>query len=178
MAICLDRDGNQDITRFPCSGNGNPAQCCEDCEVCATNGLCGAIRDLEGLTLWQNTCTVPDWINGTVETCPTQCAHFANAGNGVQVCGNERFCCIGFEGCDCDNSTQVFSLPAVRITATITAPSDSSSTTSASQSSSSAKTTSTSFPTHLQPNQEQKKPSPRTTTQALVSAQDSVLEFL
>ena len=40
-------------------------------------------------------------------------------GNGVQPCGPNLYCCYGFLGCDCNNSTVVFSLPPVRIVATI-----------------------------------------------------------
>lgn len=73
VAKCYDRDGNEDVTRIPCSQDGNPAQCCGEGEYCASNGLCGRLDD-DGMTLWQNTCSVQDWINGDVETCPTQCA--------------------------------------------------------------------------------------------------------
>lgn len=36
-------------------------------------------------------------------------------GTGVKPCGNSLYCCYGFTDCDCDNSTQVFSLDPVRI---------------------------------------------------------------
>jgi hypothetical protein len=43
----------------------------------------------------------------------------AGNGNGVQPCGAGKFCCYGFGGCDCNNSTQVFTLDPVKVVTTI-----------------------------------------------------------
>lgn len=74
MVTCYDRNGNEDPTRFPCSADGDPAQCCDEGDYCATNGLCIRPKDNGDVGYFQNTCTDPDWINGSVPTCPTQCA--------------------------------------------------------------------------------------------------------
>jgi hypothetical protein len=74
MAKCYDRYGNEDITRYPCSQDEDPAQCCGVGELCASNGLCVRLEDDSDPTYWQNTCSVSDWIDGDVDSCPTQCA--------------------------------------------------------------------------------------------------------
>jgi hypothetical protein len=74
MAKCYDRFGNEDITRYPCSQDEDPAQCCGVGELCASNGLCVRLEDDSDPTYWQNTCSVSDWIDGDVDSCPTQCA--------------------------------------------------------------------------------------------------------
>lgn len=43
----------------------------------------------------------------------------ADTGNGVQPCGPGKYCCYGYGGCDCNNSTQVFTLDPVKIVTTI-----------------------------------------------------------
>ncbi|KAL5337363.1 hypothetical protein BJX70DRAFT_370192 [Aspergillus crustosus] len=73
MAKCYDRNGNEDITRFPCSQDEDPAQCCGDGERCASNGLCVRIEDSGSPSYWQNTCSVSTWNDGDVDTCPIQC---------------------------------------------------------------------------------------------------------
>jgi hypothetical protein len=74
LAKCYDRYGNEDITRYPCSQDEDPAQCCGVGELCASNGLCVRLEDDSDPTYWQNTCSVSDWIDGDVDSCPTQCA--------------------------------------------------------------------------------------------------------
>ncbi|KAJ0267671.1 hypothetical protein COL922a_014866, partial [Colletotrichum nupharicola] len=68
MAKCYDRYGNEDITRYPCSQDEDPAQCCGVGELCASNGLCVRLEDDSDPTYWQNTCSVPDWIDGDVDS--------------------------------------------------------------------------------------------------------------
>ncbi|KAL4879650.1 hypothetical protein BJY04DRAFT_193319 [Aspergillus karnatakaensis] len=154
MAKCYDRNGNEDDAYYPCSQDGNPAQCCGDGERCASNGLCIRTEDSGRSTYWQNTCSVDDWYEGGVETCPTQCMNINFAGNGVTACGDGTYCCTGYGGCDCNNSTQTFSLGAVRIVGTATSllpTSTSTSTTSTSTTTSTNTNTSTPTPTPSTP---------------------------
>ncbi|RDW83853.1 uncharacterized protein DSM5745_04179 [Aspergillus mulundensis] len=119
MAICYDTNGNQDTSQFPCSADGEPAQCCELGQYCASNGLCVNNGTNDGLTPYSiKGCSVQDWTDGGVDTCTNECV--AGGGVGVSACGSGNFCCYGFGGCDCNNSTQVFSLGPVEIVATIT----------------------------------------------------------
>ncbi|KAL4796688.1 hypothetical protein BDV19DRAFT_75487 [Aspergillus venezuelensis] len=147
MAACYDRDGNEDVTRLPCSNNGTLAQCCSDGELCASNGLCVRTEDDGDTSYWQNTCSDPDWMDGNVTTCPTQCMDIRNAGNGVTACGSGTWCCTGFSGCDCNNSTQTFELDPVRIVTSVTTATSSTTTSTSSTTTSSATDTPTSTPT-------------------------------
>ncbi|KAL2829732.1 hypothetical protein BDW59DRAFT_141899 [Aspergillus cavernicola] len=142
MAECYDPRGNQDETLFPCSNDGNATQCCTLGYLCASNGLCVAnsTQSQETITpYFINGCTDQDWIDGGVSACPAEC--IAGGGVGVAPCDRGTFCCYGFGGCDCSNSTQVFSLGPVNIVATITGAS--STTTSTTTTSTSTTSTST-----------------------------------
>ncbi|KAL3468980.1 hypothetical protein BJX99DRAFT_242294 [Aspergillus californicus] len=121
MTECYDTLSNQDDTIYPCSTDGSVQQCCSLGYLCADNGLCVANSTQQEDTITDyfiNGCTVQDWINGSVETCPTEC--LSTGGVGVSACDAGTFCCYGFGGCDCSNDTQVFSLGPVKIVATIT----------------------------------------------------------
>lgn len=51
--------------------------------------------------------------------------------NGVQACGVGTYCCYGFDGCDCSDSTQVFTLGSIELfTSIASTPSQASITTS------------------------------------------------
>ncbi len=60
----------------------------------------------------------------------------------MQPCGQSLFCCYGLHGCDCKNSSQVFSLSNVQIVTTIASLGTSSSTSSTVSSSPSTSITS------------------------------------
>ncbi|KAL4950843.1 hypothetical protein BDW69DRAFT_171318 [Aspergillus filifer] len=124
MSVCYDFNGNQDNSLYPCSTDGSPAQCCEMYELCASDGLCVNNGTDPGLAKYTTRgCTVQDWTDGQVDTCISEC--IPTGGVGVSDCGVGSFCCYGFGGCDCDNSTQVFSIDPVSIVATISSTSTS-----------------------------------------------------
>ncbi|KAL4967390.1 uncharacterized protein BDV14DRAFT_169920 [Aspergillus stella-maris] len=124
MSVCYDFNGNQDNSLYPCSTDGSPSQCCEMYELCASDGLCVNNGTDPGLAKYATRgCTVQDWTDGQVDTCISEC--IPTGGVGVSNCGVGSFCCYGFEGCDCDNSTQVFSIDPVSIVATISSTSTS-----------------------------------------------------
>ncbi|KAL4945141.1 hypothetical protein BDV06DRAFT_219673 [Aspergillus oleicola] len=139
MSVCYDVNGNQDTSLFPCSTDGSPAQCCELYELCASDGLCVNNGTNPGLTKYAtHGCTVQDWTDGQVDTCISEC--IPTGGVGISGCGVGSFCCYGFGGCDCDNSTQVFNIDPVSIVATITGASTSTPSATSSPSSSATPT--------------------------------------
>ncbi|KAL3491746.1 hypothetical protein BJX62DRAFT_251054 [Aspergillus germanicus] len=135
MAVCYDTNGNEDTSQFPCSADGSPAQCCEIGQLCASDGLCVNNGTEPGLTKYSiHGCSVQDWTDGQVDTCPHQCIE--TGGVGVTDCGVGSFCCYGFGGCDCNNSTQTFDLDPIRIVATISGETSTSTPTTTSSTSS------------------------------------------
>ncbi|KAF2108899.1 hypothetical protein BDV96DRAFT_586858 [Lophiotrema nucula] len=111
MAKCYDLNGNTLNSDYkPCSQNGDPAQCCNVADGCADNGLCVANATSENPTPYLvEGCTAQDW---SPDTCLKIC-EYNYVGNGVQPCGGNSYCCYGFNGCDCTNSSQTFSLHAL-----------------------------------------------------------------
>ncbi|KAL3469592.1 hypothetical protein BJX99DRAFT_68929 [Aspergillus californicus] len=141
MTACYNLNGNQDETLYPCSADGDPIQCCELGQSCASDGLC-VNNGTGGLTKYSiYGCTQQNWTDTSVSNCPNNCV--STGGIGVSDCGVGSFCCYGFGGCDCDNSTQTFSLDPVNIIATITGSTTTTSTQSATSTPSSTTTPST-----------------------------------
>ncbi|KAL3486585.1 hypothetical protein BJX62DRAFT_246643 [Aspergillus germanicus] len=135
---CWNSFGNQDLTRYPCSQDGDPAQCCGEGEICSSNGLCLHQHDDGRTTYWLNTCSNPEWANGTAPTCPLECSQYEHrGGNGIQDCGTGTYCCNGYMGCDCNNATLVFTLGTISAVTTITIPTSTSTSTDTSTTSSS-----------------------------------------
>ena len=66
----------------------------------------------------------------------------SGGGVGVQPCGNTIYCCYGFNGCDCTNSTQVITLGVAEIVTQLPFSSVSSSTTATTTSRAPVKTSS------------------------------------
>ncbi|KAL4776052.1 hypothetical protein BDW60DRAFT_203895 [Aspergillus nidulans var. acristatus] len=123
MAVCYDTNGNEDTTQFPCSADGAPAQCCEVYQYCASNGLCVHNGTDEGLTPYSiKGCSVQDWTEGSSrwQLMSAKQTVAMGGGVGVSACGSGNSAAMAFGRYDCNNSTQVFSLGAVRIVATIT----------------------------------------------------------
>lgn len=59
-----------------------------------------------------------------------------NGGNGVKDCGDGNYCCYGFDGCDCNNQTVLFTLDRGNIVTTLPAKMPSATSTSSSKSAS------------------------------------------
>ncbi|KAL4879463.1 hypothetical protein BJY04DRAFT_220059 [Aspergillus karnatakaensis] len=116
MAVCYDDKGNEDSSLYTCSQDGSPAQCCQIGDSCASNGLC--VNDNGHTKYAIRGCSVQDWTDGQVDTCIAQC--LPTGGVGVSDCGVGEFCCFGFGGCDCNNSTETFNLDPVSIVGKIT----------------------------------------------------------
>ncbi|WYZ42224.1 hypothetical protein EsH8_V_001119 [Colletotrichum jinshuiense] len=147
MSTCFDRSSNQNLKFVACDATGSLKSCCAPGDSCASNGLC-VTSSTDTLTpYFINGCTEQNWDS---DTCLKQCD--SSGGNGVQPCGKGKFCCYGLGGCDCNNSTALFSLdPVVVVTsiplsASSSTTSTTSSTTLTTVSTSSAAETTTSAP--------------------------------
>ncbi|KAM0358959.1 hypothetical protein ACHAO7_001534 [Fusarium culmorum] len=116
MASCFGEDKNQVLDQFPCDPSGKVKSCCSRGDSCASNGLCVTSNKDALSPYFINSCTEENWDD---PTCIKECQ---GNGNGVSPCGAGKFCCYGFGGCDCNNSTQVFTLDPVKVITTI--PSD------------------------------------------------------
>ncbi|OQU98234.1 hypothetical protein CLAIMM_04050 [Cladophialophora immunda] len=137
-ATCYNSIGNQDTSLVACDPNAESSACCSPGDMCYSNGLCqpGPEQPNKGLTpYYVDGCTDPSW-NSPV--CMAQCLNVT--GNGVDTCGGlNQYCCYGFGGCDCSDSTQVVSIAAgIVITTLPMTPS----TTSSSSNSATSSTTS------------------------------------
>ncbi|KAH7166346.1 hypothetical protein EDB81DRAFT_878692 [Dactylonectria macrodidyma] len=115
--ICYDRSGNEAPGLVACSSSSgsNGTACCLPGDNCATNGLCvdPDFADMQ-TPYFVRGCSDVKWESAA---CVDNCNAFE--GNGVKTCGSSKFCCYDFDGCDCDNSTAVFSLSPVRVATTI-----------------------------------------------------------
>ncbi|KAF4449058.1 hypothetical protein F53441_7602 [Fusarium austroafricanum] len=111
MARCYDKDRNENQGLYPCDTDPDSdlKSCCSPGDSCASNGLCIAPLGKNVLTpYFINGCTKDDWDD---PTCIQQC----DQGNGVKPCGTGKFCCYGFNDCDCNNENVVFTLDPVKI---------------------------------------------------------------
>jgi hypothetical protein len=113
MASCFGEDKNEVLDQFACDPSGKIKSCCSRGDSCASNGLCVTSNKDALSPYFVNSCTEENWDD---PTCITECQ---GNGNGVVPCGAGKFCCYGFGGCDCNNSTQVFTLDPVKIITTI-----------------------------------------------------------
>ncbi|RGP63844.1 hypothetical protein FLONG3_9738 [Fusarium longipes] len=113
MSSCYGSDKNENLKLFACDPDGDLKSCCSPGDSCASNGLCVSPNDDVLSPYFINGCTDENWDD---PTCLKQCD---GNGNGVVPCGTGKFCCYGFGGCDCNNSTQVFTLDPVKIVTTI-----------------------------------------------------------
>ncbi|GKU01249.1 unnamed protein product [Fusarium langsethiae] len=113
MASCFGEDRNEVLDKFPCDPSGKIKSCCARSDACASNGLCVSSSDDVLSPYFISGCTDENWDD---PTCITECQ---GNGNGVVPCGTGKFCCYGYGGCDCNNSTQVFTLDPVKIITTI-----------------------------------------------------------
>ncbi|CAG7564306.1 unnamed protein product [Fusarium equiseti] len=113
MTSCYGRDRNQVLDLFACDPKGDLKSCCGRGDSCASNGLCVTSNKDTLSPYFINGCTDDNWDD---PTCLHQCD---DTGNGVVSCGTGKFCCYGYGGCDCNNSTQVFTLDPVKIVTTI-----------------------------------------------------------
>ncbi|KAL6918162.1 hypothetical protein FSST1_009657 [Fusarium sambucinum] len=113
MASCFGEDKNEVLDQFACDPSGKIKSCCSRGDSCASNGLCVTSNKDTLSPYFVNSCTEENWDD---PTCITECR---GNGNGVSPCGAGKFCCYGFGGCDCNNSTQVFTLDPVKIITTI-----------------------------------------------------------
>ncbi|EXJ53731.1 uncharacterized protein A1O5_12980 [Cladophialophora psammophila CBS 110553] len=115
---CYNNIGNQDTGFVACDPNAESSACCSPGDICYSNGLCqpGPEQPNKGITpYYVDGCTDPSW-NSPV--CMAKCLNVT--GNGVETCGGlNQYCCYGFGGCDCSNSTQVISIAAGIVITTI-----------------------------------------------------------
>ncbi|EXL64972.1 hypothetical protein FOPG_18785 [Fusarium oxysporum f. sp. conglutinans race 2 54008] len=116
MSDCYDQSNNEALNLVPCDSDPDSdlKSCCARSDSCASNGLCVTSRDDTFTPYFVSGCTVDYWDD---PTCITQC--FNCSGNGVQPCGDRKYCCYGLGGCDCGNEDEVFFLDPVRIVASI-----------------------------------------------------------
>ncbi|KAH6957938.1 hypothetical protein BKA56DRAFT_197646 [Ilyonectria sp. MPI-CAGE-AT-0026] len=117
-ARCYDQDGNENPDLLACSADGNGlASCCQPGDACATNGFCLPPSAAKApLNYYVYGCSDPTW---NASTCVNECNLVI--GTGVIPCGESKFCCYLADGCDCSNSTAVFSRSPVRIATTLPA---------------------------------------------------------
>ncbi|ROV88938.1 hypothetical protein VPNG_10204 [Cytospora leucostoma] len=147
-AKCYDADESTSNDNVPCweSTDGQAVPCCDAAhsDSCASNGLCVASDPDAYTPYFIDGCTAPGWTNGSKAGCPsTECLDAGN--NGVKPCGDGTYCCYGSTGCDCNNSTQVFSLGVVRIVTSLSPTSSASETGTATTTGTNSATTTTSL---------------------------------
>lgn len=122
----------------PCDPDADVSMCCGPTFVCISNGLCKVGRDTTrgyNYEYYRSGCTDATWNSSS---CPQFCVggrvhkyccykNPANqeldkdnlgGGNGLQSCGNQRFCCAGKGDC-CEDSSNIFSLGIGNIITTL-----------------------------------------------------------
>ncbi|KAF2108897.1 hypothetical protein BDV96DRAFT_605327 [Lophiotrema nucula] len=124
MSVCYDSAGNVATTQgrasgthdlVPCSLDGTLAQCCATDDKCTGNGLCVSDDPTADYSLY--------FIGGFFFIRKYQAflsyklTHRPHAagGDGVHSCGDNQYCCPGESttGCDCTDSTILFTLPEI-----------------------------------------------------------------
>lgn len=108
-----------------CNSNAEVSSCCGPTFVCLSNGLCQPGPDSKrtySYNFYRSGCTDATF-NST--SCPRFCVgsgHHNDRGQGVKSCGNNTYCC-GASGDCCSDATNVFTLGAAEVVATISASS-------------------------------------------------------
>ncbi|QIW96408.1 hypothetical protein AMS68_001926 [Peltaster fructicola] len=121
--VCYGQTGNQDLTLGVCDPSAQTSSCCKYGEYCLSNGLC----QRPGVTSTNSTVLTIYGVHGCTDASSTtgECAPYARCiqrGVGITACNTPNtYCCYGLGGCDCSNSTQVFTLPAGKIITTLPA---------------------------------------------------------
>ncbi|PSN70932.1 hypothetical protein BS50DRAFT_618095 [Corynespora cassiicola Philippines] len=120
---CYYPSGKENRGR-PCFPDADVSVCCGPTFVCLSNGLCSPGPDTRrayAYKYYRSGCTDPTWSSSS---CPQFCAgpgHDLDAGEGLQSCGNNKFCCRENYDC-CTNSTNIFDLSVGNIVTTIPRP--------------------------------------------------------
>ncbi|KAE9370928.1 hypothetical protein N431DRAFT_492923 [Stipitochalara longipes BDJ] len=117
--VCFGRTDVQNTEFFACQPDATESSCCLAGDIRYSNGLCApGPTESVGLTpFFAHGCTD---ANFTTPICVPNC--IPSNGAGLQLCpsyGPDHFCCYGLNGCNCSDSSQVFSLSTGTVVTTI-----------------------------------------------------------
>ncbi|KAF1850835.1 uncharacterized protein K460DRAFT_350840 [Cucurbitaria berberidis CBS 394.84] len=109
-----------------CNPDAAVSVCCGPTFVCLSNGLCEVGPDTKrtfAYKYYRSGCTDASWNSSS---CPQVCRgpHYnLEGGEGIQVCGNNEYCCAENYDC-CSNTTNILTLGVANIVTTIPAIND------------------------------------------------------
>ncbi|ELR02184.1 hypothetical protein VC83_07817 [Pseudogymnoascus destructans] len=120
--ICYDTTGLPNTNYYPCEPDATISSCCAAGDVCYSNGLCSpsqARKDAHPkgtfiTDFYRDSCSDPSFKD---PKCLSQC--FNESHQGITKCGQNRYCCYGLPGCNCNDARQVVTIVDGSVIATI-----------------------------------------------------------